>query len=199
MDCAEIKDRLLEAAEDELPQDERARLDEHLAHCRACRAEFEGLRRAADALRVAAVELAPPRPYLTPERFRRLMAAHEGAPKIFKLVTYRQFVAVAAAAAIIVSVAVIAWHVGQMRQVGEQDPFFVQAPASLPYVPVVLATTGRQGEPMNVVRSLPAGAEFGPLWDGSPSAVRLVGADSAGVLVPVDHVFYDPEESSRWW
>jgi len=32
-----------------------------------------------------------------------------------------------------------------------------------------------------------------------PTGARYVGTNGPGVIVPAEHAFYDPEESSRWW
>jgi anti-sigma factor RsiW len=172
-------------------------LEEHLGRCEACRAEFEELRTASCALRDAVGKLAPPVSYLTPDRRRRLMAAYAEGPKLFRLVTYQRFVAVAAAAAIVISAGFISLNLGRMwrhRQI--ESPVAVPSLVS-PYVPVMLTAAG-QGEPVNVVRSIPVSTESWRLAD-EPVGARVVRTDSAGVRIPVDHAFYDPEESSRWW
>ncbi len=203
MDCAQAKQTLLKAVEGELPQPELSRLREHLDGCRHCREEFEGLREASGALRVAVSELAPRETYLTPARLERLMGAHSVGPRIFKLATYRQFVAGAAAAAILISAAFIAFNLARMEPAadairGEQTAL-VRDAGTPPYAPpVVLVATG-QGEPADVVRSLTVSGRSRLVSGESPQGARLLRADSAGVRIPVEHLFYDPEQSSRWW
>ncbi len=203
MDCSEAKDRLLDAADEALGRQEAARLEEHLDGCPACRAELSELRTGANALRRAAPELAPKRRYLTVERYASLLAARGRPARIFRLATYPQFVALAAAAAILISAATIAWHV--QFAAAPQAPAAPLAPA-VPlaegphpqgYVPVVLATHG-QGEPVNVVRGIALGGIAWPPRE-QPAAPTLVRTDTRGVTVPVDHAFYDPDTSSHWW
>jgi anti-sigma factor RsiW len=196
VNCTEARDRLLEAAEGCLAGQELHSVEEHLARCEACRAEFEELRTASCALRDAVPELAPAQSYLTPDRRRRLMAAYAEGPKLFRLVTYRRFIALAAAAAILISAGAIVLNLGRPwhhRQ--DKTPVAVQLPQ---YLPVVLAAAG-QGEPVSVFRSIPVSTEAGSAWDEPARGGRIVRADSAGVRIPVDHAYYDPEESSLWW
>jgi hypothetical protein len=157
---------------------------------------------ASRALRDELQELAPPGPHLTPERLGRIMAARTGPPKLFRLVTYRQFVAAAAAAAILISAAFIAhtlvrvWR--QPAATPQREALGVRRPVGPSTAPVLLTTMG-QGDPLDVVRSVPAPGSRLPDWGETISAVHLIGANSAGLSVPVDHAFYDAEESSRWW
>lgn len=200
MDCIEARDKLLEAAEGELEQSEQSLLSAHLAGCPECRAEFEELQRAAEALRRFTPELAPRERYLTPARLRCLLDARAHGPRLFRLFTYRQFIAAAAAAAILISATLIGHNVMRMwpRPEVEVIPEVAQGPAAVPSIPVVLAATA-QDEPMSVVRKLPAPSPIIPDWETPGGGARLVAADSPGVRIPVDHAFYDPEESSRWW
>jgi len=203
MNCNEARNRLLEVADGLLPEAVRPSVEEHMAGCAACRAELEELRRASGALRQAACELAPQGAYLTPERLGRLMAAHEQLaaaqePRIFKLLTYRRFVAAAAAAAIIVSVGAIAVNLLLMRQPAEKEGPVADSLPAPSYVPVVWAATG-QGEPVSVIRSIPVSAETWSSWEEPARGPHLLRTDSPGIRIPVDHAFYDPEESSRWW
>jgi len=197
VNCTEARDRLLDAAEGCLAGQELHSLEEHLGGCGQCRAEYEELRTASCALRDVVGDLAPAGSYLTPGRRRRLMAAYAEGPRLFRLVTYQRFVAAAAAAAIVISAGYIVLNLRQMwRHRQSESPVAVQ-PRVPSYLPVMLTTAG-QGEPVNVVRSIPVGAESWLLPDESAGA-RVVRTDSVGVRIPVDHAFYDPEESSHWW
>jgi anti-sigma factor RsiW len=198
VNCAEAKDRFLEAAEGDLKGDGRGALEEHLVVCEACRTEFDELGKAVGALREAVGGLAPVRRYLTAERRERLMAAYADEPKLFRLITYRRFIAAAAAVAIVVSGAVIATSVARMTRSRPKELPVAAGPVAAPYVPVILAATG-QGGPVNVIRSIPVGTEAWSQWDEPARGARIVRTDSAGVRIPVDHAFYDPEESSHWW
>ena len=200
MNCADARGKLLDALDGLLAGEDLGALNEHLRACPTCRAEFEGLERASAALQESVAELAPEERYLTAERWGRLMAAYSEGPKLFKLITYRRFVPIAAAAAILISAVTIAVNIAWMRRsAGERRPETVAVRPEAPgYVPVVLAASGH-GEPLNVVRSIPVGLEAWPLGDEGAQGARLVRTDTAGVRVPVDNALYDPEESSRWW
>jgi len=205
VDCAEARDRLVEAVETELSGEGRRSLEEHLAQCGACRAEFRDLQKASSTLRGAVQELAPAQTYLTGERLASLMASYgrltadyRQERRIFSLLTYRRFVAAAAAAAILVSAAFIAASFVRMRRLQRAEPVVRGEAVPSPYVRVVVAAMG-QGEPVNVVRSIPVGPTAWPLGEQPARGAQLVRAESLGVRVPVDHAFYDPEESSQWW
>jgi hypothetical protein len=187
---------LVGAAENALSGDEAARLREHLDACETCRMELAGLRTAVVALRGTLEELAPRRNYLTEPRLQRLMAYYHRGPKIFRLVTYRQFVAAAAAVAIVVSTAFIAANAIRMQQPLREPPMVTEVPAPR-YIPVVLAASG-QGEPLNVVRPLSPGG-WPAAVAGAPAGGELASTSSAHMTIPVNHAFYDPEESSHWW
>jgi hypothetical protein len=205
VDCDKARDLLLEAADGELPDAVRRSLQTHLAVCNACRTTFEQTEKAVAALRQAASELAHEQPHLTPQRRKRLLVAYEQRQaehfqeaKLFRLVTYRRFVAAAAAAAILVSAGFIASSLVRMARPVEQEPVIAGGPVPAGYVPVVMAASG-QGEPVSIIRRIAVAGEAWPLGDEPAGGARLVRSDSAGVMVPVDHAFYDPEESSHWW
>ena len=168
------------------------RVEEHLARCASCRQEFDQLRVALDALRRTSPLLAPRKSYLTAGRLFRLIDADASRPRTIRLVTFRRLVAAAAVAVILVSAVFIAGDVVHVLRRPEQEPVVAVQPRAR--IPVVLTSTGRD-EPMRVVRTLTVRAD-GRL---PTRPVRLVGASSAGLTVPADHVFYDPEESSHWW
>ena len=157
------------------------------------------MKRGAGVLREAIPSLAPRQAYLTRARMQRLMAAHSGSAKIFRLVSYRRFVAAAAAAAILVSAAFITVNLGRMREASQPDELpLAQIPAPSHYVPVVLAATG-SGEPGNALGRMSVIQEARTPWAEQPGGERPVGMDSPGIIVPVHHAFYDPEESPYWW
>ena len=74
----------------------------------------------------------------------------------------------------------------------------MEGPAPLPYIPVVLTSTG-QDESIRMIRTIPVGVQARPPRDELGRRVRLVETDSPKLWVPADHAFYDPEESSHWW
>jgi anti-sigma factor RsiW len=201
MDCKEVKAKLLDVVEAELPWEIEARVREHLACCPECREEFERLDRGASALSEALGVLAPARVHRTPERIERLTSACEAARKTVRLMTWRRFVACSAAAAILVSVGFLVGDVRRMQAPSEDDAGALVAqydwqPSA--NVPVVLAAT-EHGEPIREIRpyaEAAAGDAPGGAVQWRPKLVRL---DSAGFRVPVDHAFYDPRESSYWW
>jgi len=198
MDCMEARELLVDAAEDALPRPQREALDSHLGACAACRTQYELLSAGAASLRAALSELAPAEVYLTARRRKRLLEAAQ-APKLFRLLTYRQFVGAAAAAAILVSAVFIGLDVARMRSepavTRPAQPPVAQALA--PYVPVVLAAAG-QGGPI-LVRNVSMEAEAPLVWEETGPGLLRVTADSPGLRVPVHHAFYDPDEASRWW
>jgi anti-sigma factor RsiW len=189
---------LVEAAEGDLPGKDETVLLQHLAACEDCRAEFSRLRAAVRAVRLAVPEIAPDERYLTPERLDRLVAARERRQKLFRLVTYRQFVAAAAAACIVISGAFIAANLLGMHEGRGAASEPMQAALPSPYVPAVLAAP-RYGEPVTVVHDMAGAPDGSPVWAESGPNEELVQTDTAGVFVPVNHVFYDAEEASHWW
>lgn len=196
MNCREAREMLLEAAEGELPWDHEARLREHLDACEACRRRYGCLRAASAALRDAVPELAPARRYGTPERIEALMARWAAGRKTIRLLTWQRLVACAAAAAILASLPFI---VQDVRSIMRSDEPPAGAVAARPtFIPVVLVVTG-QDEPLREVRPLPVRTAGGPGEVVAGERTRLAGFDSPGLRVPVEHAFYDPDESSRWW
>jgi len=198
VDCAECKSRLVDAVEGQLQGQTESRVRQHLASCEACRTEFDLLHRGVGVLRDTIPALAPHQAYLTRARMERLMAARSGSAKIFRLVSYRAFVAAAAAAAILVSAAFITAALGRTHQTSSQAPAFAQAPVPRVYVPVVLAAT-RHGEPGNAVGRISVVEKARTHWVQGPGGEWPVGMDSPGAIVPVHHAFYDPEESPYLW
>jgi anti-sigma factor RsiW len=197
VNCNEVTEKLLDAAEGVLGADERSAVDAHLAQCPACRAELAQLTTGLHGLRMHMAALAPRERYLTPARRARVMGSD--GPRIFRLATYRQFVGAAAAAAILVSVAFIAAHllgVRDARRLQEGPAVAAQPEPPVHYVPVMVAAPG-QGQPINVAYAAQAAAAPAPRT--GPVAASALRTDSPGVTVPVNHAFYDPEESSHWW
>jgi hypothetical protein len=200
VDCAEIKSRLVEAAEGDLPVDLERQLRRHVASCESCRTELDLVKRGVGVLRETIPSLAPRQAYLTRARMERLMAAHAGGAKIFRFFTYRDFVAAAAAAAILISAAFITVSLRPLREEpATGQPGLAQMPSLGDYyVPVVLAAAGR-GEPANTLGRMSVIQKARTPWVGRPAGERPVGMDTPGVVVPVRHAFYDPEESPYWW
>jgi len=198
VDCTKAQQQLLDAVDGQIEEGELAALREHLARCSACRAEYDRLQSAAQALRTAAPVLAPQQKYLTNERLERLMVDYGRETRILRLYMSRGLVAAAAIAAILVSTAVIVVSLPGVVPGTQPAPMVAEAPARPPVVPVVLTSAG-QGEPMRQFRRLTIESPEVPVWDRWDRDVRFVGNNTEGLVVPVNHVFYDPEESSRWW
>jgi hypothetical protein len=195
VDCNEVGERLLEAAEGVLSADDETAVEAHLARCAKCRAEFGELRRGVDGLRGSVPVLAPRERYLTHARMDQVLGG-EG-PRIFQLATYRQFVAAAAAAAIVVSAAFIgARFLGarDARRLMDTRPVAVRTDPPMRRLPVMVEPPG-QGQPITVAHSVLTPAPI-PAQFGSQAVLRT---DTPGVTVPVNHALYDPEESSHWW
>lgn len=188
MDCKEAISRMLESVDGELPWDVESRLREHLDECEKCRSEYERLQCATEALAEAISVLAPAKPYGTPERIEHLMAARAAGGKVVRLMTLRRFVACAAAAVII---AALPFLIRDVRQIASPEP----SEPTLRAEDVVLASMDTD-EPWRQLRPHVIAASDGTAGAPRPRLVRL---DSGGVRVPVDHAFYDPEESSHWW
>ncbi|MGD2174611.1 MAG: zf-HC2 domain-containing protein [Candidatus Brocadiaceae bacterium] len=197
MHCEEARERLLEAAEGGLAEADSAAIREHIGDCPACRAEYERLQRASEALHDAVSSLAPPTTYLSPSRFERLSKAFAQRRRPIRLITWRRFAVAAAIAAIIASAPFI---------VGDLVRMFG------PAVEPSLASGGRPGDDVAVVftsvepQEDPRPTGVVPVRAREPDAVdrpaprgTLVRTDSPGVRVPVQHALYDSEESSRWW
>jgi anti-sigma factor RsiW len=195
--CNEVSEKLLDAAEGALATQDRLVVDAHLAQCAACRAELAQLTEGLRGLQEHMPVLAPREHYLTRARLDRVMGSD--GPRIFRLATYRQFVGAAAAAAIIISAAFIAAHILGVRdalRLQDAPAVAMQAEPPVHYVPVMVAAPG-QGQPINVAHAAQAAAEPVPrMGSVAASALRM---DTPGVTVPVNHAFYDPEESSHWW
>jgi len=205
MKCEELNARLLDYLEGELPAQDRAAAQDHLAECPACRAELDRLRAGADALRAAADELAPRQPYLTPERLQRLMAAREEQRRPIRLITLRRLVAAAAAAAIIAAAPFLIDDYRRLTSPAEETPTLAQAPspgmalaAAELRRPTILAAMSHDA-PMSMLRSVPPGPEMPAALAALGQQGRWAVADTPGLRVPVENVLYDPDESSHWW
>jgi len=195
--CEHIRHILLEAADGALPGEEMSVVEEHLAGCAQCRSEYLRLKRASEALRETVLVIAPPTSHLTTRRRERLYGrmARRRAP--IRLITWRRFVAAAAIAAIIASAPFIISDLRQYRRSSALPPIAVESPPPASHVAVMLGVGVRPGR-----RSV----EFAPVDFGSSRPYeaalptgRLIGADTAGISVPVSHPFYESEESSHWW
>jgi len=196
VDCTQVRQKLVDFLEGALGRQERADLTAHTARCSECRAELEELERARRALLSAVPWLAPVEPHLTASRIQRLMQAAGHAAVPARVIWSRRLVAAAAVAAILVSGVYIASDLKHyLGQSGEPVASDV-ATGQPPQAPVVLASMN-QGEPVRVLRTIwlaTSRAAAAP-----PGGVQLAATDSAGVVIPVEHPFYDPEESARWW
>ncbi|NLW49972.1 MAG: zf-HC2 domain-containing protein [Candidatus Brocadiaceae bacterium] len=197
MDCAECKSWMIEAAEGDLAEERAASFRSHLASCESCRTAFDLVERGAGILRETIPLLAPRETYLTRARMDQILAARSGETKIFRLFSYRQFVSAAAAAAILISAAFIAGGLASMRSAPpDETPIARVAPAE--YLPIVLAATGRE-DPGHALGHMAVVKGARTSWAWRPQGERPVSMDSPGVVVPVQHAFYDPAESPYWW
>ncbi len=196
MNCAENLELLLEAAEGEIPEAERAVLDDHLADCPQCRYELEQLRRTAGSLREAVKTIAhPPTNYLTPRRRARLLKAYRRKRGPVHLLTFRRVVAAAAVAVIIACTPFI---LGDLQTLLAPEPQPSPVARTTPTVDyAVLTTTGAEG-PVRPVRLLAPRVELAEP-DRPTGRGELVRTSGDGLTVPTQHALYDPEESSRWW
>lgn len=144
MDCSEIETRLTAYAIGELNAAGRARVEEHLAGCEACRREVEEIRETTDLL---AGELADEPAVELGEAKRRLIeqaAAYEkqDPPRVLTFASWRVVVAAAVAASFVISsIAVLVW---QLR--------LTYAPAQSP---VVVGPVGPQEMPVDLRALLP--------------------------------------------
>lgn len=198
VNCIGACEKLLDAAEGALEADEDRLLRTHLAGCAKCSAEFDAITAGMHALRRAVPVVAPREHYLT--RARRDRVSDGGGPRIFRLATYRQFVGAAAAAAILISAAFITAQVLGIldaRRLQDAPAVAAQQPApGLRYAPLTVSAPG-QTEPISVAHTMRpvAAAVQAP----APPPTPPLRTDTAGITVPVNHAFYDPEEASHWW
>ena len=158
MNCDEVREKLLDVVEGRAAGEERAAVDVHLGGCPQCRAEFEELAEGLHGLLAAMPVVAPRERYLTHARLECIMGRE--APRLFQLATYRQFVAAAAAVAIVISGAFIVAHVlgiRDARRLQEAPPVALRTEPLVHYVPVMVAAPG-QGQPINVAQVMPAAA-----------------------------------------
>ncbi len=205
MQCSDVERVVLDAIDGELSRSHMQAFQAHLAACDRCRAEFSRLRSASGALREAVSELAPPTSYVTARRVEGLFGAYGRRRAPIKLLTWHRFAAAAAVAAILASAPFIVSDVISLvapgRPVAEDG--WGSSGVSATGVPsrgsralVLTSTDGRPSGRSVVWVPLRAGP---PAGGGAPGGVPLIRTDSEGVTVPVRHVFYDAEESSRWW
>ncbi len=197
MDCSTVRSGFPDALEGELKGTERREMEAHLAECASCREEFQSLKQAEKAFSDAAKAALPETGHLTRERMGRLMYEYGRGTKVLRLNLHRGVVAAAAVATILVSVAVIALSMPPRVPADGPAPMVAEGVPQTPNVPVVLTSLGHD-EPMRSMRSLTAQPEQTPLGV-APRVQEFVRTNGDGVIVPAQHVFYDPDESSRWW
>ncbi|NIR02045.1 MAG: hypothetical protein GTN78_17930, partial [Gemmatimonadales bacterium] len=148
MECTEVRQKLVEAVEGELPSPEEAAVRQHVAECSDCRSEFKRLRRASGALNTVVSQLAPPTRYLTRRRLDLLMFAYSERHRPIRLVTWRRFVAAAAVAAIIAAVPFIVGDVAHILNAPPVPRLVAQQPPPADPVAVILsvASTAHEGD-----------------------------------------------------
>jgi anti-sigma factor RsiW len=199
VDCTKIQPLLVDAAQDELDSSERLLLEEHVAGCSGCRQELARLRGAVEAVRAAAEELAPEGAYLTRERLGRLMAGYGRQTRIIPLYLHRGVVAAAAVAAILVSAAVISLNMWEVSPEQEAPSMVAQSPATpLRSAPAVLAAF-EHGGPAQMIRPVAQTSADRTFREEVPEATPYLSTAAPFVTIPVEHAFYDPDESTRWW
>jgi predicted anti-sigma-YlaC factor YlaD len=196
MNCREVIGQLLDLLDGELSDQAEQAIREHLEECEKCRTEHQKLRAAHSAVRVAAHDIAPRRTYRTPERVERLMGAVEKQKRKRRITRiYRTAVATAALLTIAICGTLIVDDLMEMtapaETTGEEPKIAQQAPVQL------MLASGGQRRGITAVRPVKhAGTEPSPPQQRLQQVARL---DTPGVEVPVDHAFYDAEESARWW
>lgn len=192
MNCKDAKSLMLDALDGRLTPNRYREVLAHTVRCAECREEFEHMQAGSKALKASVDQLAPRMKYLTRIRRERLMAKRPK-PKVTKLMTIRRFVAAAAVAAILVSAGFIAHDVVSLARPQPDGAMASQRQAPAMNTPVVLTAAG-QNEPLRIMPR--------PWLEGRASPApeeHVVRSDSPGVIVPVRHTLYDPEESSLWW
>ncbi|MFW6189066.1 MAG: anti-sigma factor family protein [Planctomycetota bacterium] len=196
MDCTEIRNRMPEAAEGELPPGVMRQVERHLDECPDCRGQYQQVCRATDALRGSLTRLAPRERYLTTARRERLMRAREGRDG-GKIITLKRMVAAAAAAAIIAALPFVWSDIS--RLLDQPQPQVARQVSQSGYVPVVLAAPGHD-EPLRMIPRLSAAGEGDARSERrSTDRGELLPSDTPKLRAPVQNALYDPEESSHWW
>jgi hypothetical protein len=205
MRCSDVERAMLDALDGELARDHMQEFQAHLAACETCRAEFSQLRSASGALREAVSELAPPTSYVTARRIEGVFGAYGRRRAPIKLLTWHRFAAAAAVAAILASAPFIISDV--ISLVGPGTPVAGDGWGSSSLSATRMPPFGGRALMLTSTDARPSGRSvvWLPLHAGPPAGrgargeTPVVRTDSEGVTVPVRHVFYDAEESSRWW
>jgi hypothetical protein len=198
MDCKEVIGKLLDLMEGRLSPEAEQAIRDHLDVCESCRSEHEKLQLAHSAVRIAARDLAPPKTYRTPERINKLMGAvrkQKRSRRVTRL--YRTAMATAAMIAIAICAPLIVSDVQEMMQQREGTGAAPGGIAQVQRPDRVMLASGSEGRGITAVR--PVRHEARPTR--GPAVVRpgVAKLDTEGVEVPVDHAFYDADESARWW
>jgi len=203
MDCEEVRERLLDVLENAATPQEREAVQAHLAECEACRTELARLKRGMAGLTTYLSESGVKHPHETSDQVRRMLAAIEEGSRKASAVTWRRFVASAAAAAILVSCYFI-YHdlrlLDKIRRSGE-SPVAVTPVELERYAPgMQVALTSSAGDRrQSVVQGYVRVGEIGGTAAPAPPRGDLILTSSPGVYVPVNNVFYDSEEADYWW
>lgn len=205
MQCTEARKNLLELLDEKLDAELRAAVEDHLAACPECAAEFRSLQEGHNALCEVIPRMAPPKRHLTRERLQIL---ERNIQQDRKILTIRRFVGAAAAAAILVAVLFLYQDVRRWLKTPQPSPSRGQnmaaegarrPPGSVP-VRMQIGSSGG-GQKRNIVRVM-APAEENLRAAGSPntrSQTRILRTNSPGVRVPVQNTLYDPEQDGYWW
>jgi len=204
MECEQVAEELIHLADGTAGAALRRALKEHLAQCADCRAELALLRAGHDALRSTAGRLAPEARYLTRSRLKRLHRALAAQQEGYRRRVLRPLLACASIAAIVVSAFFLYHDMVAFRDRRQQEPGAgpgrnVTRVRRWRAQRVGLASVPQE-QPLRVVVARmsmePQGVSVAPL----PKApTGLVLTNTPGVRVPVDHVFYDAEQTGFWW
>jgi len=205
MDCQEVRALLVDLLDGAPDEALRRELEQHIVGCADCRREYRLLQRGREALQAALPNLAPQNGYLTAERLERLLAPKADARP--RIITFRHFVAAAAAAVILVSGTFLYQDLRSLLGRTHEAPTSAGAamPPGMPavrpaVVRVVLTPAPQDGESRVVIgHMVPATDRSGPYSPFAPSYGQVLRTTQEGVATPVRSALYDPEEAGYWW
>lgn len=196
MDCKEVIGKLLDLLDGQLSAEAEQAIHAHLEECEHCRSEHEKLHVAHSAVQVAAQDLAPRKRYATPERVEQLMGAVREQKRSRRITPlYRTVMATAAVVAIAICAPLIVSDIQDMTQ-----PVPTEGPGAIARTEAperVMLASGGESQGITAVR--PVRMESVRRTEQPAGRAAIAKLDTEGVQVPVDHAFYDAEESARWW
>jgi len=204
--CEEVRERLLELAEECGEPGVLPGVVEHLSQCPECQAELELLRAGRAALESALLQLAPHRRHLTRRRLRRMRKALAAPGPRRRAPALGALVAFASVTAIIVSGFFIYRSLSSLLAVPPVSESTVAQESQVPGVVLQPVRIGLASSPQQdrlhvvpgYVRAEGTRPQTPAPWEYA-SQGDLVLTSSPGVHVPVEHIFYDPEQAGYWW